>query len=300
MSDYETAQKRRNTIVGVFVILAVLSLAWMIKKFGDVPTKVAKYNSFQIFVQFPTAPGVQKDTPVRFCGYQIGRVTKVMPPSIRPDVNTGLEYYQTVVIINIDKRFTSIPSNVDIKMMTRGLGSSYIELKLDPTLPLTRTDPNDPLSVYLRDMMWIQGSSGVASEFFTAETQRKLDQLVQGLVTLTQNANDILGDNESKQNIKEILEHLSEASDEATKTVKEFRRFTSTAITMSEELSKTLVKAQQIIEKVNSGEGTLAQLVNDGRLYEETLEDIEQLHLLLQDIKSFVAEYREKGIKIKL
>jgi hypothetical protein len=32
-------------------------------------------RSFEIYVQFPPAPGVEKDTPVRFFGYQIGRVT---------------------------------------------------------------------------------------------------------------------------------------------------------------------------------------------------------------------------------
>ena len=104
MSDYETTQKRRNMIVGIFVVVGIGALVWLIFKFGDLPSAVTKMGSFEVFVQFPTAPGVQTDTPVRFCGYQIGRVTKVMSPEIRRDMVNGLDYYQTVVILSIDKK----------------------------------------------------------------------------------------------------------------------------------------------------------------------------------------------------
>ncbi len=60
MSDYETIQRRRNIIVGIFVIVAVCVLVWLIFKFGDLPTTVSKISSFDVLVQFPTAPGVQK------------------------------------------------------------------------------------------------------------------------------------------------------------------------------------------------------------------------------------------------
>ena len=126
MSDYETTQRRRNMIVGVFVVIGVCALIWLIFKFGDLPTAVTKMSSFEVYVQFPTAPGVQTDTPVRFCGYQIGRVTKVMAPEIRKDMVTSLEYYQTIVVLSIDKTYVNIPSNIDVKLMSRGLGSSYI------------------------------------------------------------------------------------------------------------------------------------------------------------------------------
>ena len=92
MSNYETTQKKRDITVGVFFIMAVIALVGMIYKFGDLPTSVSRLRSFQVFVQFPTATGVQKDTPVRFAGYQIGRVTEVMPPQIREDKNMHLKY----------------------------------------------------------------------------------------------------------------------------------------------------------------------------------------------------------------
>ena len=94
MSDYETIQRRRNITVGVFVIIAMASLVWLIYRFGDLPAAVSKLSGFQVVVYFPTAQGVQKDTPVRFCGYQIGRVVEVKPPFELFDLSTIAEYRQ--------------------------------------------------------------------------------------------------------------------------------------------------------------------------------------------------------------
>ncbi len=308
MSDYETIQRRRNIIVGVFVVGAMCALAGLIYKFGDLPWFVTKHRSFQVFVQFQTAPGVQRDTPVRFCGYQIGRVTKVMAPEVRRDLNTAQQYHQTVVVLSIKKRYVDIPSNVSAKLMTRGLGSSYIELTVDPArLPAQPLDPNRPETKFLVGDMWLQGSTGVISEFFPAESQKKLDELVDGLKSLISNTNGIVGDPNNRENLKETLANLAEASKQATKTIEEFRQFaasgtdTFTAILgTSEELSKATAQLRLILEKVNSGDGSAGMLINDGRFYENLLENTQQIQILLEELTSFIAQARVKGLPMKL
>jgi phospholipid/cholesterol/gamma-HCH transport system substrate-binding protein len=293
VSDYETAQRRRNIIVGVFVVVAICAIIWLIFMFNDFPTAVSKFRSFQIFVQFPTASGVLKDTPVNFCGYPIGRVTKVMPPQIRTDLNTGLDYHQTMVILSINKKYVNIPSSVEVKLMTRGLGSSYIELSVDPTLPLTPRDPNRPETKFLVDKMLLQGSTGMTSEFFPQESQKKLDELAKGLTAFVNNANEIFGDAANKENIKTTLANLSVAT-------KELQEFLAAGVETSEEVSKTAAEMRLILEKINSGQGTTGKLINDARLYEKLLENTEEIEVLLKDLKEMVAEYRKKGIKLKL
>lgn len=350
MSDYETKQKRRNVVVGLFVLLGICALVWLIFKFGDLPGIIAELDSFEVFVQFPTATGVQKDTPVRFCGYQIGRVTSVMAPEIREDMTSGLEYYQTVVILNIDKRYVTIPSNIEVKLMTRGLGSSYIELKQSPGRPVEPLDPSRPETKYLVDKIWLQGSTGMTSEFFPEESQQKLDDLINNLGALIANANDIMGDDKSKENIKKTLANLAKASEQARATMEEFeklaaegtvalkkadvkvneavtafvdtsedvREFTdagtstlknidersekliASLVDTSENLSSSMVELRLILEKVNNGQGSAARLINDGSLYEDLLENSNQLTLLMKEIKSFVAEWRDKKIEVKL
>ncbi|OHB63747.1 MAG: hypothetical protein A2168_01065 [Planctomycetes bacterium RBG_13_50_24] len=350
MSDFETSQRRRNIVVGLFVILGICALVWLILKFGDLPGIVTKMDSFEVFVQFPTATGVQKDTPVRFCGYQIGRVTNVMAPEVRKDLETHLEYYQTVVVLSIDKRYVTIPSSVEVKLMTRGLGSSYIELKQYPGRPLVPLDPNRPETIYLVDKIPLQGSTGMTSEFFPEESQKKLDGLIEGLGELIANANDIMGDESSKENVKKTLANFAKASEQARATFEEFEKLAATGTTTvknvdtkveevvtavvdtseeirkftvagtsslsnfdakaeqlvaamvdtSEQLSKAMVELRLVLEKTHSGQGSAARLLNDGDFYENLLENTVQLKALLEEMKSFVAEWKDKKIEVKL
>lgn len=322
MSDYETTQRRRNMIVGVFVVVGMFALVWMIKKFGDLPTTFTKMRSFEVFVQFPTAPGVQRGTPVRFCGFQIGRVTKVMSPEIRKDMKSGLEYYQTVVILGINESYVNIPSNIEVKLMTRGLGSSSIELKQYPDKPAVPLDPNRPETKFLVDKIWLQGSAGMTSEFFPEESQKKLYELVEGVGTLVSNANDIIGDPNNKENLQIILANLTDASQHATETVQqakqtieEFQKFAIAGTTTlknadakaeelviamvdtSEEISKASAQLRLILEKINTGQGSAAKLVNDGRFYENLLENTEQLEVFLEGLTSLINEIKEKGLR---
>lgn len=326
MSDYETTQRRRNIIVGIFVIVAISALVWLIFKFGDLPSAVSQFRSFEVFVQFPSAPGVQKDTPVQFCGYQIGRVTKVMAPEIRQDRKTGLKYHQTMVVLSIDKKYVNIPSNVEIKLMTRGLGSSYIELMVDPTnLPAPPTDPNRPETVFLVNGMLKQGSTGMTSEFFPAESQKKFEDIAESLKGLIDDARDVIGDPNSKENLKGTLANLHQTShlaietmQQAKQTIQEFREMAATGtrtlqnadakaerlvaslISTSDQLGEVTSQLRVILEKANSGDGTVAKLLNDGQLYENMLEGTEQMQLLLKELKSFLAKSQNKGLPIKL
>ncbi len=300
MSDYETTQRWRNITVGVFVVIALCAVVWLIFMFQDLPGKITEIRSFQIFVKFPTAQGVQKDTSVRFCGYQIGRVTNIMPPERRYDDRTKKTYHQTMCVLSIEKKYKNIPSNVDVKVMTRGLGSSYIELNVDPDKEEKPLDPNRPETVYLVDGMELQGSTGMTSEFFPEESQKKLDDLITGIESLVGNANDIIGDEKNKQNIQKTLDNLSEVTAKAADALEDLNRFTGTANEAAEELTETIRQLRMIAEKVNSGDGTAARFVNDGRLYENLLENTEQLEVLIQNLRDFVAEYRAKGIKVKL
>jgi phospholipid/cholesterol/gamma-HCH transport system substrate-binding protein len=350
VSDYETTQSRRNMIVGIFVIVGMCALVWLIFKFGDLPMVVTKVGSFEVFVQFPTAPGVQRDTPVRFCGYQIGRVAKVMAPEPREDRETGLKYYQTVVVLSIDKSYVNIPSNIEIKLMTRGLGSSYIELKEYPGKPHEAQDPNRPETIYLVDKIWLQGSTGMTSEFFPEESQKQLFELVEGLKSFINNANDVIGNTDNKENLQNILANLSEASEGFEATVEEFRAVASAGtstlkkadskigevadsmidtseefrefaasgrstltfaeakigeivvamVDTSEEIGKAAAQLRLIMEKINTGRGSAARIINDGRFYENLLENTQQLQLLLEELKSFVTQSRDKGLPLKL
>jgi len=318
VANYETIQRRRNIVVGIFVIVGLSALGWLIYKFGELPSVVSRIGSFQVFVQFPNASGAQEDTPVHFCGYQIGRVVKIMKPMKRYDKVSGLTYYQTVAVLSIDDRYTDIPSNVVPKLMSRGLGSSYIDFKYDPQKEPTALDPNVPESIYLYDKAVLQGATGMTSEFFPEESQKKFEELIGKISLLIDNTNEVIGSSENQKNVRTVLSNLSEATSEATETLKEFGRLSQTGTTTlsnadewidqvasslvqtSDELCKTVSEIRLVLEKVNRGEGSASRFLNNGKFYENLLENSQQLENLLEEIQSFVEKSRDKGLPLKL
>ena len=320
MPDYYSLQRKRNLAVGIFVVLGMCALFFLILKFQDLPLFVTQAKSYTIKVQFPSAPGISKSTPIRFCGYEIGSVTSVNYPQLRQDIyDPNLVYHQALVLMAIDKKYKDIPSNVNIRVMKRGLGSSYIDMITDPKKQPTPIDPNRPETAFLGPKLPVlQGTVGQASEFFPEETQAKADELINRFNDLLANANMIIGDQQNRKSIKGLLANAESAAAQATETLKEIQTFSisgkttiasanseitkiATAIeTASQEFAATLNELQIVLKKADSGNGTAAKFINDGRFYENLVDSSQELRLALEQLRKLIAESRDKGLPIKL
>ena len=243
MSDFQTQQRRRNIVVGGFVLLALAAFVWMLVKFRNLPLFAAQFRSFMVFVQFPDAPGVNKDTPVLYCGYQVGRVAAVDPPTLVAD-ELGRPYHSVRVTIAIENRYAGeIPDHADIRIVKRGLGSSYIEITVNP---------EKPAEGYLAMGLTKYGEVSTASEFFPPTVQNKLENLVDSIALLSQNANTIIGDPDNQVNIKLTLEHVAKAAAKATDTLESIRQLTDLGTerldATAERLDETLMSFQRFSE----------------------------------------------------
>lgn len=307
MSDYDSIQNKRNMIVGAFVIVGVLVFAYMVFLFGELPVTVTKFTSYTVKVRFPFAPGVQKSTPVQYCGYQIGKVTYVEPPM--PFQNKdGRFTHQVMVEMAISRDYSSIPANVKVKLLKRGMGSSYIELR---TAPITAKEFDTLEPKFLRQGMILQGESGVLSELLPEDLQDKVDSFFTKVTVLVDNLNVVIGDANNQQNLKKSLANLSKATEESVATLQEIREFSQTGkqklasvsdsvMQTSEELGETLIELRRILNKINSGEGTVGKLITDGKLYENLLDSSEELKESLKKMKKTLEKTSEKGIQVKI
>ena len=218
MTDYQTLQRRHNRIVGLFVLLALAAFVWMLLKFRNLPLFATQFRSFMIFAYFPEAPGIHRDTPVQYCGYQVGRVMDVDPPTKTVD-GQSRPYHAVRARIAIEKQFSDIPDHAEVMIVRRGLGSSYIELKVAP---------DRPIEDHLKAGSVIYGTVGVASEFFPPEVQKKLENLVDSITILSNNTNAIIGDKENQMHIKKTLENVTFATSQAVDTLRSIQRFAET------------------------------------------------------------------------
>jgi phospholipid/cholesterol/gamma-HCH transport system substrate-binding protein len=307
MSDYDSIQNKRNMIVGAFVIVGVLVFAYMVFLFGELPVTVTKFTSYTVKVRFPFAPGVQKKTPVQYCGYQIGKVTNVEPPMPFQDKD-GRFTHQVAVEMAISRDYSSIPANVKVKLLKRGMGSSYIELR---TAPITAKEFDTLEPKFLRQGMILQGESGVISELLPEDLQDKVDSFFTKVTVLVDNLNVVIGDANNQQNLKKSLANLSKATEESVATLQEIREFSQTGkqklasvsdsvMQTSEELGETLIELRRILNKINSGEGTVGKLITDGKLYENLLDSSEELKESLKKMKKTLEKTSEKGIQVKI
>jgi phospholipid/cholesterol/gamma-HCH transport system substrate-binding protein len=309
MSDYDYIQNKRNMIVGAFVIVGVLVFAYMVFLFGELPVTVTKFTSYSVKVRFPFAPGVQENTPIRYCGYQIGRVTYVAPPEQFLD-KSGRAIPQVTVEMAIDRKYSEIPANVKVKLGKRGMGSSYIDLI---TEPMTKEELEKLEPKYLRQGMLLQGldSSGAEFELIPPELQNKIDTFFVKVTALTDNLNTVVGDVNNQQNFKKTLANLSKATEESITTLQQIREFSQTGkekvaavsdsvMQTSEELGETLVELRRTLNKINSGEGTVGKLINDGKLYDNLVDSSEELKAALEKMKKTFQKTSEKGIKVSV
>ncbi len=300
MSDYDYLQNKRNMIVGAFVIVGVLVFAYMVFLFGELPVAVTKFTSYTVTANFPFAPGVQENTPVRYCGYQIGLVTSVTPPTPLQDKN-GRLIHQVGVQMAIDRKYATIPSNVKIKLGKRGMGSSYIELSSAPMTPeqIANLKPQ-----FLQAGMTLQGESGGGSDILPEELQDKIDTFFVKAATLMDNLNVVVGDVNNQQNLKKSLANLSKATEESITTLQEIREFSRTGKEklsfVSEELGETLIELRRTLNKINSGQGTVGKLINDDKLYNNLVDSSEELKAALEKMKKTFQKTSEKGIKVSV
>ena len=294
MTDYNSIQQKRNMIVGCFVVIGILVFILMISMFGELPLIVTKHKSFYIFAQFPSATGIQKNTPVRYCGYQIGKVFQVAPPDPLVHQETKQKINQVKVGLAIENQFEyKIPENSLVRVMQRSMGSSYIEL-IDV--------PDDPIGFINRNTAILQGGVGATHEFIPKEFQQKVENIADQISALVVSFNNIVGDEENRQNIKLALADFAKASRQADETLKSIQAFTGSAQNtmddVSEELAESLKQLRITLAAVNEGEGSAAKLINDPALYDNLLDASQELQLTVAQLKHLAADAREKGIKI--
>ncbi len=274
MVDYNTLQKKRNMIVGGFVVIAFCALLWMVFIFGELPVIVSGLRSFNVLVKFPDALGVQTGTPIYYCGYQVGKVINVMSPERLENDNTKQVHHQVKVTLAIEKKYINIPSNIEVKVMKRNMGSSHIELQVDPATPIELLDPSDPKSMFLCDGMILQDNTDVGSGLIPEKMQKKIDETLDSIKASAKSFNEIVGDDVNQANIKKTLSETAIATEKLNEALGEFNR---------------------LMDKINNGDGTAAKLLNDAQLYEDLHDTFEELRLALEQLKILAADVHEEG-----
>ena len=112
---------KKNLMVGITVLIALILLGWMLLRFSDVPVRLFTRKQMPISLEAPSAEGVSEGTSIYYLGVSVGRVTKIdRSPDLRSVVMEGL----------VDP---PIPANVEGRIRTQLFGGgASISLILVP------------------------------------------------------------------------------------------------------------------------------------------------------------------------
>ena len=342
-------EKTRNFLVGLTVMIALVLLCGMIIIFRELPGFMRL--GYEVRVLFPDAGGISTGSDIMLAGMRIGRVADV--------TYTDGDPRKGVTFILVIKRKYQIPGDANPYIRGRGLaGGAVLEFRSDgrdpgasrgkrmkwipqdyvATLRPPKDAPTGPPSFIpaelTRDIRTAMKSFTQLAErlntFFAPPdaaattrpanihvTMAKLDRAMDGV-------NAILGDKESRENIKAAFAGLKAAADATRETMKEMKTLASEARTSvgkvttratatatkfdqlasrliedADHLGKLLIALSKASEKLSTGEGTAGKLLTDPKLYNDLLETTGQLKAALTTLRELLQQWKTKGLRVR-
>jgi phospholipid/cholesterol/gamma-HCH transport system substrate-binding protein len=113
------AKKSIETLVGLFVVLGALALAFLALKAANLGS-FGGGDTYSVQARFDNIGGLKPRAPVRSAGVTVGRVSKV---------TLDAKTYQGVVTLDIDSG-VQFPKDSSAKILTAGLlGDQYIGIE---------------------------------------------------------------------------------------------------------------------------------------------------------------------------
>jgi phospholipid/cholesterol/gamma-HCH transport system substrate-binding protein len=322
MSAYQ-----RNILVGATVMGALAIFIFMMLKFT---TRTAEFFAApQIPVHFTAkqATGLSEGSAIDYLGVEVGHVTGIS----RKADSSG------VVIEGVVDRTPPIPANLKAMIVQSGLlgGASTISLETigeGPQGELAAGSTIDAQYVGLQLNLIPEGLSAAAGQMGDMSNEIRqvakqlresgaigdLDATVKNInATVTKagktvnSLQAIVDDPKTRDDLKAAIAELRSTTEATHQVADKLNHLADTTQGHVDELSKQvgdrlaqagtlLASVQSISEKIDKGQGTAGQLVNDPKLYSALVDSSRQLNATILDLKRLIEQWEEEGASIKL
>jgi phospholipid/cholesterol/gamma-HCH transport system substrate-binding protein len=316
---------RRNILVGVTVILALVFLGWMILKFGDRPARIFSTPMMPITFVSDRGDGLGEGSNITYRGVSIGRVKTVKRT---PDGK------QVIIDAEVDTT-PPLPANVqgEIVMLSALGGTSTMTLQLLDPDEKGKLEHGATIRAHYVGLQFLPPEfadlarelRATAQQFRESKLILHFDEQVQKAGKMLDSANEFISDPKLREDVKtaaanirtasetinRIGTKLDKLSDDATATMTDVRttvnkggqNIESISKQVNERLAqigKTLDRFESVATKIDNGQGTAGQLVNDPKLYQALVDSARELSLTISDFKRLVEQWEQEGVSFKL
>jgi phospholipid/cholesterol/gamma-HCH transport system substrate-binding protein len=325
---------KRNILVGATVLGAILGFVWMSLKFSSRAAEIFAPPQVVVHFHCPRADGLSPGSAIEYLGVQVGHVTAVarnstgvgvsidalvdsnppLPANMRAQiVSAGLLGGGSLISMDVDDQQPKGSLKADTT-----IDAQYVGLQLDLLPPsLTQTAGQiGKMSEELRLTVKQLRESGAITDLDKAINQISAQAgKVGGVFDSLQN---VLGDPKTQKDLKgaisdlhttisklnSLADGLQTASVDASATIKgahkDIDNLNSQIGDRLTQISGILMTLQSVLTKVDNGQGTAGQLVNDPRLYQSLVDTSRQLNETVTDLKRLVEQWEQEGVYLKL
>jgi len=326
--------------VGVVVLATAIIAGILIVLFGDLPSLVQ--STYQVRMRFADARGIADGTPVRKNGILVGRVS-----SVTLDERGGVS-----VVADVDS-YVPVYRDEQPRIATTLLGDAEIQLVPGVIKPprqrvaddevLTGLVSRDPFEMFAT----LEPKLGTALESLTeasaavtklsgdvdrlllgednnfGELVRKTDKALDEFSKAMANINDVMGDPQTRESLKQTLGEMPAVLDDLRSTVQGMGTTLDTAdrnlrnlegLTkplgdrgpgMVAQIDATIGRLDEVLQQavfftkaLNESDGTLGRLVRDPRVYEDLAAAASNVKNLSRDLRPIVDDIRVFSDKI--
>ena len=287
--------------VGLFVLAALIILGYMSFRVGEYGFGLKK--GYPVNVVFDNATGLEKDASVQIAGVEVGRVDNIslkdgkalvtlrMLPSVKleEDVEAKIKSYGILG----DKYVDIVPGTK---------GETYIRAGGD----IFRTEQQADIDKLLRELGYIASdvmkvTSSLKDVVGSEKGEASLKAIIENTRSITENLNRVVTQNDEKLNL--MITNLGEASAEMRKAFAALNsiveRIDSGEGTIGQlvenrdvfdNLNQTLASIRDITDKINEGEGTIGKLINDEDTVDNLNASLKSLEKSMDGIERYVSK----------
>jgi len=282
-------KKRDELKAGVFVIVALALALFVILWLGAGEFFRTAGQEVPFFIS-ETAPGagVAEGSSIQIGGQEVGQIDSV---EYRPDLG------RTFYVGRLNRKDITIYADAEATASSSGLvGAAAIAIVSRGSVAAGPADFDHPVEIVGGMAQAIDNLTAV-----TAVLRQELD--AENPESALAQIHGIL---DSGNKAVQRLAHETDSEIEGSLMWKIRARMDELGVLLPninkavESLGGLLSGGEEMFRRVNAGEGTLGAFLNDARLYKNILESVEELRLMLEDLRGAISSWKASGIPLKL
>ena len=256
--------KSSEVWVGIFVVIGIVLLVLMTLKIERF--RIGKEVGYLLHIYFDSAPGLERNSPVRVAGVHVGDIEKI-----------ALEQGKAKVTFRLPLSIT-LYKDAKAYIKSEGfLGEKYIEVS-PGTSGYPKLEPNGVVE---------QGAPPVDMEQFLS----KVSAIRDDIKDITKPLGDVLKTVDTKK-VEGVIDNFNKFSGQLTGIAKDSKETVQKA-------KDAFTRMEEIGNKVKRGEGTLGKLMTDEAIYQEAKKTVETVKGAAESVKKTVDTLKNVSEKIE-